>query len=74
MLGDQPAAPPCRMPRADEARSNDPRLGALPELFGFWCERCRQAETVEHSVLAAARGDRQRGRVSLSSRCAARKV
>jgi hypothetical protein len=27
-----------------------PRLGALPELFGFYCARCRRAETIEHSV------------------------
>jgi hypothetical protein len=28
-----------------------PRLGALPELFGFYCAPCRRAETIEHSVL-----------------------
>jgi hypothetical protein len=27
-----------------------PRLGALPELFGFYCAPCRRAETIEHSV------------------------
>jgi len=27
-----------------------PRLGALPELFGFYCAPCRRAETIEHNV------------------------
>jgi hypothetical protein len=31
-----------------------PRLGALPELFGFYCAPCRRAETIEHSVGATA--------------------
>jgi hypothetical protein len=62
------------MPRTDEARSNDPRLGALPELFGFWCERCRQAETVEHSVLAGRAGRSPTRPSEPLLTCAARKV
>jgi len=42
-----------------------PRLGALPELFGFYCAPCHRAETIEHSVGAAApmmlSGEEQRG-------------
>jgi hypothetical protein len=63
------------MPRADEARSNDPRLGALPELFGFWCEsaaaRQRRSSTV---CWLAARGRSPTRPSEPLLTCAARKV
>jgi hypothetical protein len=47
MSNDQPAplvCPSCRAPM--QLMRTIPRLGALPEIFVFYCARCQQAETI----------------------------
>jgi hypothetical protein len=41
-----PLCPDCRKPM--KLVRTIPRLGALPEMFGFYCASCHQAETIEH--------------------------
>jgi hypothetical protein len=47
MSKDQPAplvCPSCRAPM--QLVRTIPRLGALPEIFVFYCARCEEAETI----------------------------
>jgi hypothetical protein len=51
MLGDQPVPPTC--PECEEEMvllRAIPRLGVLPELFGFYCLHCHRAETIEYRL------------------------
>jgi uncharacterized protein YbaR (Trm112 family) len=66
MLGNQPVPPTCPECRGPMVLVRTiPRLGALPELFGFYCAPCRRAETIEHTVGATMpmmlSGEEQRG-------------